>query len=340
MKNNRNNIGNTKTTAVDKKNNFNVNNCKSYILIACTLMMLVLLSGCQLAKEDGLTFESERLIGVFITNEYLDLFDFDTYLQDNISDFVNGSNVEIKPNIRYGGRLYAQLQERSSASDDSGETHSIWEYIFPDVEGIAFYSAEITEPDGTSYFAHNNGGAICDGHIAYGADTSLEGTLYLSVTDKANTVYVNPVYQSNDGQVFAVAGDGYTSSTYNAEGTVFSTTIEETYSTNNNGEMTNESIKVTVNIAAKYPPESIGIIQMDAKSNFIARDDYPSIHLPEQLVVNSKTAYLVVETTAKSPDGQPVITRQMLEADDYYITGYIARPDGIIEPQSVEILWE
>ena len=62
---------------------------KRSILVAGALVVVIFLSGCQLAAGDGLTVESERLIGVFITKEYLDLFDFDAYLEDNISDFVN-----------------------------------------------------------------------------------------------------------------------------------------------------------------------------------------------------------------------------------------------------------
>jgi len=329
-------------------NKGNINNIRHRrnVLIAAALIMIILLSGCQLAASDGVTMESERLIGVFITKEYLDLFDFDAYLEDNISDFVNGGNVEIKPGSKYGsgnkynGRLYAQLQERISTDEDSGEIHSTWSYEFPDTEGIAFYMAEITEPDGSSYIASYNGGAICDGHFAHGDNSSLEGTLNLTVSDKTNTVHINPVYQSSDGQVFAVAGEGYSSSAYNAGGTVFSMTLEETYSTTDNGETTDRSVKVTVHIAAKYPPESIAIIQMDAQSNVIARDDYPSVILPEQMALNSKTAYLIVETTSAAPDGQPVISREMYGTDDYYITGYIARPDGIIEAQSMEIIWE
>ena len=56
--------------------------------ICLATILLIILSGCRLAREDaGENASEERLIGVFLTTESLDLFDFDSYLKDNISDF-------------------------------------------------------------------------------------------------------------------------------------------------------------------------------------------------------------------------------------------------------------
>ena len=313
---------------------------KRNILIVCTLIMVTLLSGCQLAKEDGQATERNRLVGIYITKEHLDLFDFDRCFEDHIADFANGGNVEIESSDQYGGRLYAELRERRVKSDDTGEIYSIWEHEFPSVEGIAFYMAEVTEPDGESYISSYNGGAICDGHFAYGTDATLEGTLYLAVTDALNTVYLNPVYQSNDGRVFLTAGEGHASSTYNAEGTVFSMSLEETYSTTDNGETEKESFKVTVHIAAKYPSQNITIIQMDAQSAMVVKDEYNSGNLPEQIEVDSGTAYIILETEGGSQSGNASFSRELITNTEYYITAYTARPDGIIEPRSIELIWE
>ena len=56
------------------------------------IMVLALaLSGCQLAKPEADTQkEKDMLVGVFITEEHLDLFDMEAYLQDNLGALSGG----------------------------------------------------------------------------------------------------------------------------------------------------------------------------------------------------------------------------------------------------------
>lgn len=53
------------------------------VLLLMQLLMLTLLSGCQLAREDE-GENGDRLVGVFVTTEYIDLFDMERYLNDNL----------------------------------------------------------------------------------------------------------------------------------------------------------------------------------------------------------------------------------------------------------------
>ena len=55
--------------------------------IMVLLLLLTLMCGCQLAKEDlsSENMQRDRLIGVFITLEHLDLFDDERYLEDNLN---------------------------------------------------------------------------------------------------------------------------------------------------------------------------------------------------------------------------------------------------------------
>lgn len=65
---------------------------KARIAAICLAAFLSgILAGCQLALEDaGADASESRLIGVFLTTEYLDLFDFESYLKDNIGRFSGG----------------------------------------------------------------------------------------------------------------------------------------------------------------------------------------------------------------------------------------------------------
>ena len=158
--------------------------------------------------------------------------------------------------------------------------------------------------------------------------------------DNMTTVYMNPVYQSSDGRVYLTAGEGYSSSGHDAEGAIFSTTLEETYTTKENGEEISEYFKITLHISTKNRPEIIRIIQMDSQSIVVAKDEYHPDNLPEQMEVNPQTAYIILETEGGAQSGNPSFSRVLITNTEYYITAYAARPDGIIEPRSIELIWE
>ena len=53
-----------------------------------TAGLLLSLTGCQLAKvESG---SQDRLVGAFITTEYLDLMDMEAYLNDHLDEVTKG----------------------------------------------------------------------------------------------------------------------------------------------------------------------------------------------------------------------------------------------------------
>ena len=313
---------------------------KRIISISVLLIISLSLSGCRLAVGDGLAVESNRLIGVFITREYLDLFDFEGYFEDNISKVIKGGSIAPDKEERYNGRIYAELREDTPEVEHGDKPYTRWDYVFPDLEGVPFFAARITTPDGDSFIGANSGGAISETHFAVGNETTLEGTLYCAL-DVPKTYYVNPVYQSSDGSVFLTSGNGYSSKGHDAEGQVFSVTLAETHTLTDNEskDETTERFEVTLHIAVKNRPEHISVIQMDAQSAVITRNEYAPDEYPTQIAVQQKTEYIIVETASTSQSGAAV-SRELFQSENSYITCYTARTDGIIEPRSIELVWE
>ena len=55
-----------------------------------------LLTGCSLAVEDAENGKAgDKLVGVLITKEHIDLFDFDTYMNEHVSVIANEGEVII-----------------------------------------------------------------------------------------------------------------------------------------------------------------------------------------------------------------------------------------------------
>ena len=90
---------------------------RNIIIIACVMLLAFLLglAGLSLAQSGTAdVLGKDRLIGVFITTEYLDLFDMESYFNDNIGKMTTGGDITIDGDSpKYQGRLYATLKDRS-----------------------------------------------------------------------------------------------------------------------------------------------------------------------------------------------------------------------------------
>lgn len=255
--------------------------------IAAVYFMLIsicALCGCQLAKPDSLTTTGDRLIGVFVTTEYLDLFDMEGYLNNHISDLADGNVIDITNSSDYQGRIYATLQSEIYTSEDTGEKIESMNYVFEDLEGISFFEAQYNDSNGETFYGNSVNDAVNDIHLTISDNSSLEGTIYTK-DGLTNILYVNPVYQSGDGRVYATSGNSYSASGNNAEGTIFSTTLEERQTTTVNGETKETSFQVILHITVKYPPESIHIVQMNSDHTAVTKDTYKPGTLPKILLL-------------------------------------------------------
>ena len=312
---------------------------KKYILVSLVLILAISLSSYQLAEDDGLEVQNDHLIGVFITSEYLDLFDFDRYFQDNISSIMKkGGDVTIEHSEKYQGRIYAELKPMVFDDSDPFQSEGVMEYVFEGVEGIPFFHYQVQQTDYEPYTAMSSGNYFSDAHLSIGDETSIEGTIYVLANASHHSYYLNPVYQSNDGQLYLTAGSGISFSGDTSEGAAFTQTLEEKYTTTENGEKTEEKFNVTVKIAVKYPSTSVNVIQMDAESNIVLSQDYKPNAVPDEIELNKDTSYVIFESKVDSPEGE-IIKHELFQPEDNYFTNYIATENGYYEVQSVSLLW-
>jgi len=315
------------------------------IAVYCALI-LYFLTGCQLAKESADTnANDDRLIGVLITTEYLDLFDYDGYLDDDFNSFQGCEiNMNEKNNQKYQGRLYADLIPRTITNEETGETTITYEYVFEGIEGIQYCvpTIQATEAE-NSYVATMSDPAISDTstNIFVSDDEnsiSIDGTIFITATGKMNAYYFNPVYQSTDGSVYAVSGDSFMLiSDMFGEGSAYSHTLETTTSRTENGMTKKDSTSIKISISVMYAPENIVILQMGSDNAIISLTEYEPYAMPQVIVPETGTAYFIVETHKKDDAGNTKLSREIFDRDIENIETFFARADGVCEKHWTQI---
>lgn len=343
---------------------------KRIFTLCLAAVLLLTASGCQLAREDGVADDTppDKFIGVFITKEYVSLFDSEGYLNANLDKInVGGTTVLEGDRSAYEGRLYATLVSEPITSEETGETRNHYKYVFEDVEGFPHFIPLITDPEaGDSYYSPSYDEAVSVTQLVLtgGDEEKLElaGTIYYDSSISQIKVYINPVYQTSDGEVYLINGSGMTlSDQTGGSGGKFTQTLEETTTTAVDGEvyltsgssMTSSdqtggtggrftqtvdseeksySCKVVTSVALIDPPEKIAVVQLDADSAIVSRTEYEPGTLPETLIVEAGTEYIIVETFTHSNDGEEIIVRDMYNSDDTTATDFntfTLRDDGI-----------
>ena len=316
---------------------------RNVMIVLCGVIMLCALSGCQLAVESagaygdkGANGYEDRLIGIFVTTEHLDLFDFESYFDDNISKFSGGEINMDGHTQKYQGRLYAALTTRELVDEETGERTTMREYSFKDTEGILYCVPTMrAEDEENSYLAPASDAAISDGHVGISSgddesSISLEGTIFISPSSMNRIYYFNPVYQSADSSVYTVSGESFmfNSEAY-GEGTVFSQTLDAVTTVTENGKAKTESASVKITISVMYRPELVVIVQMNADNRLLARAEYLPDELPEAFILEADTAYFIAETQKKDGSGGAVVSREIYGCDASNIETFYARADGV-----------
>lgn len=298
--------------------------------------LTVCLCGCQLARPEAADaggIQGDRLIGVYVTFDYLDTFDMDGWLSDNLDRLGGDVTVSQADVERYSSAIPA---ERTPDGD----------WVFPGLDGMGYYCPVQEDEDGTYIGSHLDEG-LCSGgmHLTstdQGDQIELDCTVYVTASDKT-CLYCNPVYQRPDGQVYLTGGNGGMSSEGDhAEGQLFVMTLNSSDSSVIDGG-TEESYgcSVTVRLWVMYAPEEIVLIQMDGGSREISRSSYAPGLLPERLTLEKDCAFVLAETRKTGPDGGPAVTRELIELREDGSTlfgSFYARADGVCVRQETELV--
>lgn len=303
------------------------------IIICCLLIAAFVLGAAGVIRFDGESGQesngTDRLIGVLITGEYLDLFDNDRYLQENLDKLVNGGTMSDEELAAYSGRLYAE--PAPEADDYEG-------YQFEGIEGIRFIAPFIDGEEGRGMHMFADEG-IADTHTHLsvtdeGESVLLNGTVYVSEQAFSGSLYLNPVFQSQDGAVYAVAGDGIFLDDGTGQGIDWSQKISAEQSQDSGGARTYFRTEVEIAVRSEAEPVMTAVVELGAGSEVLDRREFSPGAFPDHIEVNTGTQYIIVEEISESG-----IRRSLFQRDDTVLYGFYGREDGILVKQDCEIIW-
>lgn len=321
------------------------------IILACVLVVSFILgvTGAVIFAKDEPTdnmnsASKDRLIGVFITTEHLDLFDFESYFQDNANKVLSGGEISSSDSSPYQGKLYAILVDDPYTNPETGETITTKEFVFDGIEGIAYFSARYTDESGMQYWGTGGDDAISDAHTGLhstdvGDSIDMKGTIYVSTSKGSNVFYYNPVYQTATGEVYLMSGQSISHGGELSTGMSSSHTLKEEQTITIDGKSEKISSNIEVSTCFMDTPISTTVLQFDEDGNIVAKEDYAAGDLPFKITTSSDTEYIIVETHMKSRDDKETVTRELFQPDDKTLFAFSCREDGICIKQYCSIEW-
>ncbi len=313
---------------------------KQWLAVLLVVPCILSLTGCQLASENTIENTKDRLTGVLITYEYLDLFDYDGYLKGNASG-ISGGDIQVDGDSeQYRGRLYAILKEQVLTNEDTGEETVVKEYVFEDVEGFAYFAFKDSSNGAVNSRSDE---AISDGNSSFFSSDdedkiTFEGSIYTAPGNNgAITYYINPVYQSNDGSIYAMSGSGFSMDA--SKGASYSQTLNETATVTENGTNKKSSISIKLSFVTMFQPEKIVLLQMNSDSAILSKDEYAPGEVPETLTPKADTNYIVAETYKSDSAGTVHVTRELYDRQDEYLYTFFCRYDNICIKTGTQLEW-
>lgn len=289
------------------------------LAIALIFALALMLPGCSLLREDGEPADADRLVGVYITENYIDSFDFEAYVQDNASSLSGGSGeISREDAAKYTRRIYAEITD--------GKTS------FP-IEGIAFIAARY-EKDGESYTGSDYGDKLADVHLSINVSDDMEttvltGKLFADSGAGHMSAYCNPVYQQADGRVYLVPGEGVSANMGS-----MTHSLSESCESAKKGER-GYGMDITLEVEGRRPSEKLAVLLYSADGALLSRTEYAPEEMPEEIAAEG-AAWAVFEDYTADYSGEPQVIRQLIAAgsDEGFLSLHLEPGESFYTPRT------
>lgn len=288
------------------------------LAIALIFAIALMLPGCSLLREEGEPADADRLVGVYITENYIDSFDFEAYVQDNASSLSGGGEISREDAAKYTRRIYAEITD--------GKTS------FP-IEGIAFIAARY-EKDGESCTGSDYGDKLADVHLSINVSDDMEttvltGKLFADSGAGHMSAYCNPVYQQADGRVYLVPGEGVSANMGS-----MTHSLSESCESAKKGER-GYGMDITLEVEGRRTSEKLAVLLYSAEGALLSRTEYAPEEMPEEISAEG-AAWAVFEDYTADYSGEPQVIRQLIAAgsDEGFLSLHLEPGESFYTPRT------
>lgn len=306
---------------------------KKYRFFALVLLLALTLAGCSLAltEDESAAANDDKMVGVLITFEPLDLFDFESYFNDHVESVLNGGTISQADAKKYSGCLFAEKDEESG------------DYSFPEVEGLIFLCTEETDEVG-SYIRMQGGEGIdaTKNHFTTtdsGEAFELAGTVYFAPENRGDIVafYTNPVYKTADGRVYAQSGQGMSGSWDEGSNGSMTATLSQSLEETKNGEKKSYSAEYAITMQAAAKPLYSEVFWMKNDGNVLRSARYEQGAFPKELDARDADFLLLMEHAADGSVRHEVYARDESDTQPH---AFMCGDGRILIAQYASVVWE
>lgn len=280
------------------------NRKKQFYIIVAAMILIGMLSGCQLARVDySLDQNSSSLCGVFVTIG----LDKTKYYQDamNRTEYEVNGNGELKLKKDVG-----KITLEGKISDNG-------DIVFDQVKGYYlgrkgsqedyYYSAD---PGFTELKCSTNATDDVE-------EKSCEATI-LMCSGNHEIIDIHPVYWRDDGSIYVVISEsvGYLN-TRDSSGAIYSQTLSNEITKTEKGVSKKIKDSFKVNIAITDEAKKLTIKEMNTKDELIKSTEYSQGQfIPQEYIVDSDASYIIVEDLMTNPDRGEYIRLSIYNMED------------------------
>lgn len=290
---------------------------KRFFVVLLTII-LIMSTGCQLAQEDsGTVVPTDQLVGMYVTLSDAPGYEWDaeaTGLAEPLHYFAS-----------QGQRIYADA-----------------EYNFPEGMGLLATTYYVQTEDRTqSYWSSNASDGISDAHSSIYTENDVtsvcfEATIYVADTAGELSLFMNPVYQNANGQLYALgtAPMGYQAASMDG----CAETISQEIQTDLGSEFQTSGGSVTMHIEVIQLPERYVLIQVSQDHALLRSEEFAPEEMPETYTPASDCAYLILESY--SADGKVQRTAYSVDEGTEFMDIFYPMESGICQKGRTKIVWE
>lgn len=295
---------------------------KQYIALI-TVLSVCALSGCSLALEEARTQnpQEDRLVGVFVTKQHPD---------NGVPELV----------MRPDGEIVIKENREGIPGRLIFDETSLQDVVFEGMEGYGIYSIQVREEAlGGNCLYGISDDAFSDIYWETGDKDLIETTIYVS-REGPRCFYFNPVYQTEQGDVYLQPGNGL-SYAEETEGASFTHTLswDRKITGKDQESVTGSSFTVHITFAELPAAYRLLFFKEDNSIDKVMTGK-ELLRMEEngqwELKVPEETAYLMLE--AESEQGE--VTRTLCNRGEKSLEFLKSLGGGILMKQSIGLGWE